>query len=202
MKESQASKIFQLVVDTHAKRPPDLMMLSFTNEEKLNYALSVPIQKESYSDILSRTVALRRRIEGHCMDLLICPQESSLVRLHQDGGQDFNHWGLFGVEYLHPTVKGFLISPKSLDMLLSYTNGPLNCSRYKCNAMLVQMVFVRTLIEAASHSRLTDRDYQCGIQVALFSTFIRNLPSLDSASDPANRLMFETAVGQCPVVPG
>lgn len=180
----QASKVFQIVVDDNAACLPDLMMLSFTDEQDDNFALSPAMGAESPVEILSRPVALRRRINSQCMDLLICPPRIKTKRADR-----CSVWDDTSVEYLHRTVRDFLISRTSLDVLENHTDGPFDRSWYKCNAALAQMGFINKLI---SSSCISLRD--TGSLLGHFSVCVSRLRSSSKATDSMTMSIFEHVV--------
>lgn len=179
----QASKIFQIVI--HPGKMPDLMMLSFTDEEDPNFALSPALESETAPEILSRVVALRRRIDSRCMDLLICPPAKANAKISEG-----LNWEYIQVDYLHRTVRDFLVSPTSSEVLRSYTVGWLDVWCYKRNAMLAQMLFLRKFIASST----PPSPNQCGVQTALFSTCMSHILPEDYAVDEETKSTFESAV--------
>ena len=138
---SQTSKIFQLILDDRVGSLPSLMTISFTDEDVLDFALTNAVQTFSRAQILSRVVSFKRRLNSQCMDLLISGSERLSLGYRWEDTQ---------IEYLHRTVKDFLMSDFSQKVLLDYTSGPFDTSRYLCNAFLAQMIFMNLLISSAS----------------------------------------------------
>ena len=118
----QASKIFQVVLGSDAGCLPSLMALSFTEEDSPDFALSDAIRGESRPQILSRTVAFRRRLDSQCMDLLWCPQGAENAELLG--------WDGASVYFLHRSVKDFLESDSSRNTLYSYTRACSNSTQH------------------------------------------------------------------------
>ncbi|KAJ9611172.1 hypothetical protein H2200_004355 [Cladophialophora chaetospira] len=177
----QASRIFQIMINSDSK--PTLMDLSFTEEEEISFALLKPIQTETKPEILSRTVALRRRLDSQCMDLLVCAP----TVVQNDG-----LWDATQVEYLHRTVKDFLETKDSQELLLSFTTIPLDAAWYECNATISQMIFTNELIHDWSAA---NNDQQNG-QRHRFQKRLQRLWTHSNFDSQYAKQVFELAVDE------
>lgn len=121
----QASKIFLLLLDGAQHSLADLMALSFTDEDDIDFALATGIVEESSAHILSRPVAFSRRLDSQCMDLLVCSPT---------GKRSF--WKAASVDYLHRTAKEFLTYSSTQQVLLTYAADRIDMNRYKANVAL------------------------------------------------------------------
>lgn len=177
----QASRIFQIVLDSHMGSLPSLMTLSFVDEDVSDFALLNAVKLERRTHILTRIVAFKRRLNSQCMDLLICGAEK-----HLSGYQ----WETTRVEYLHRTVKDFLESGVPQNVLLDYTGGRFDTSRYLCNAYLAQMIFMK-------NSLLDEAHIPNGLaQVYLFEGCTRISGYMQEGDNLSTRSLFESAVDQ------
>lgn len=176
----QASKIFQLVCDKQAKSLPTLLTLSFTDEEDEDFALNDAIGAESLPEIRSRLVALRRRLDSQCMDLLVCPPAKKV---------EGSGWDNPRVEYLHRTVKDFLGSRASQEVLQSYTSGAIDASWYTCNAFLAELLFMYKFAD------WTSNEHQRRMaQLALFEGCITQMAYTTKINSHYSQRIFECAI--------
>jgi hypothetical protein len=179
----QTSKIFQIVIGGHSESLPTLMTLSFTDEDKEDFALTEEINNETRLQILSRIVAFKRRLDSQCMDLLISAPDRNTPGYGWENTQ---------IEYLHRAVKDFLESDVSRELLLSYTRGPINTTRYLCNAFVAQMIFMKKFITQWPSSEKQQR----GAHAYFFEEAMKSLNSLPTSLNTPAKPFFESAVDQ------
>ena len=176
----QASKIFQLVCDEQAQSLPTLLTLSFTDEEDEDFALNDAIRGESLPEIRSRLVALRRRLDSQCMDLLVCPPAQKVEGFGWDNPR---------VEYLHRTVEEFLGSRASQEVLRSYTSGAIDASWYTCNASLAELLFMYEFAHWTSAERQRRK-----AQLALFEHCMTQMAHTAKINSHYSQRIFECAI--------
>ena len=174
----QTSKIFQIMLGYRFGGLPTLMTMSFTDEDVLDFAMIDAVKAETSPQIRSRVIAFKRRLDSQCMDLLICASE--------DQTSDCI-WETTGIEYLHRTVKDFLETKASQEVLLTYTSGSFDTSRYSRNAFLAQMIFMNKFIPTSE-----DLD----TQIYLFEMCIRRALHIYGNNILLAKPFFESAVDE------
>jgi hypothetical protein len=182
----QASKIFQIVLDESAACRPDLMMLSFTDELELDFALSNAVKNETSSEIRSRTIAMQRKINSQCMDLLVYPSHSSSFTAYNL----VPHWGDLEVSYLHRTARDFLMADTSRALLTSYTGGRFDTARYRLNACVAQLWFAQKFMS----DKLAMKNGHVSCMTALFSVCMYMLAEENMAATEVDMQLLENIV--------
>lgn len=145
-----ASRVLQVMVN--ARQPLSLMALSFCEEEEADFALGeIAPQNSRFADILLRNDSMARRINSVCMGML----ESKDTTLPMEVPDDLACLEEFDVEvyYMHRTIKEFLLTPRSQQVLWTYTNGPYDTHRYIANSTATLIMFLHALTSNEAVSR-------------------------------------------------
>jgi len=139
---SIASRIFQLVLN--ARQHLTLMTLSFIEEENVDYALeNMYIPNTKMAVVALRNDSMVRRLNSLCMGLLEPKEIASFVN-SQKTPESLSSWKL-EVDYLHRTVKDFLLSEQSQQTLRSYTGSEYDTDRYLSNSFASQIMLLDAL---------------------------------------------------------
>ena len=124
----QTAQAFQ--ASLQAAEPLSLMTFSFLDEEDPNFAFRAKVEPLSRSEILSRQEDMRRRLDGRCKGLLEVTLDTS------------NDWGIFfafKVDFLHRTVRDFLLTGDMQKLLEERLDPAFNAKAALCNAFLAQL---------------------------------------------------------------
>lgn len=179
----QSARIFQLLINGSHESLPDLMTLSFTDEDELDFSLLKRLREEDVEVIQTRVMAFRRRLSSQCLDLLVTNQHTGA-----SGGLFWDH---VYVQYLHRSVRDFLRYESSQRLLMGYAGESLHVTRYKLNAAVIQLHFLNlsrgTPGTPAGDAVLADRMYY-------FTCSMYALRSLDPATCATGRQLYESAV--------
>jgi hypothetical protein len=137
-----ASKMFQTVVN--ARQNLTLMTLSFIEEEDADYALEdMHVPGTKLAVVTLRNEAMVRRLNSLCMGLLE-PKEITSFLTSQKTAASLSSWK-WEVDYLHRTVKDFLLNDQSQMTLQSYTCGKYDTDRYLSNSFASQIMLLDAL---------------------------------------------------------
>ncbi|KAI0386886.1 hypothetical protein F5Y04DRAFT_288693 [Hypomontagnella monticulosa] len=157
-----AAGLFQIF--RAAKRKPSVLVLSFADNEDINWALSRPMGPFEPKEVWYRALTMKRRLDSRCKGLLEIgplrqqPLRSNLQTSDQPNtpntlGSDLKGAPAVGdlriedghllaaaeVDYLHRTVKDFLTSPKIWHRILDAPSRNFNPHASLFRAYLVQL---------------------------------------------------------------
>lgn len=107
---SKAAAIFQLMVQ--ARKQPDLMTLSFIEEDDPNFALNDYIKEATHAQVQHRNPLAIRKINSISMGFLECTRPED------------KYAGMFlaeNVQYFHRSVQEFLVTPEAQAVLVEFT---------------------------------------------------------------------------------
>ncbi|OQU98830.1 NACHT domain-containing protein isoform 3 [Cladophialophora immunda] len=131
---AKASTIFQLMLNPSHR--PNLLTLSFIDEQELDFATSSHTKHATLPQIRYRHALVPRKVNSLCMGLLECGDPTN---------NPANMLCDRNVDYLHRTVHEFLTSMEAQQVLLQFTNGSSDVEHYLCNAYLAQIFYCRRL---------------------------------------------------------
>ena len=115
-------------------KPLSLMVYSFLEEDP-DFALKLPVHVFGEAEVQSRQKAMRRCLNGRYEGLL----EATLLPIETKFFQ-------YKVEFLHRTVRDFIMTPNIQEMLSARTTESRNAYESICAALLAQMKTSPTLI--------------------------------------------------------
>lgn len=152
-----ASKAFQIVLA--GQQLTTLMTLAFIEAESVDFALQMTPSQSILRVVIDTNESMLRRVNSLCMGLLEArrPHEDLFRDLIQNPGRLMSDtlqtvWK-WEVDYLHRTVKDFLLGDQSQKILRSYTDGEYDTQWYLCNSFLTQMILASSLADKEYNSR-------------------------------------------------
>ncbi|KIW12619.1 hypothetical protein PV08_09897 [Exophiala spinifera] len=125
-----AAACFQIVLGYSGLTIPrmSLMTLWFLEEETLDFAAATPVEPLAKDIIRSRHLMLIRRVEGRCRGLL---------EVFELGDKDTP--AEYSVDYLHRSVRDFLMSRSAQRLLALHLEFTFDTRRYLCQAFFAQL---------------------------------------------------------------
>jgi hypothetical protein len=144
-----AAQLFKLV--QASKEPPPLLLLSFADEDAVDFALKQPIQALSPDGLLLRAETMRRRVNSRCKGLLeVGRPATDLVELSEDT-----------VQYLHRTVKDYIESTEVQAKLQSALKSPFDPYLRLCSGSIAHIKAIDDSIDFLANGTLWARVQRC-----------------------------------------
>lgn len=128
----QTAQAFKFALE--AVKPLSLMTYSFLDEENLDAAMSAPVHRLTEQEIESRQADMRRRLSGRCKGLLEVSSGGNST-----GGLLPENFHKFKVDFLHRTVRDFLITKDMQDMLAENLRPDFEPKSCLCMAILAHV---------------------------------------------------------------
>ncbi|KAJ8133511.1 hypothetical protein O1611_g101 [Lasiodiplodia mahajangana] len=171
-----AAQYFALVET--AETPPNILQLSFADEESVDSAIKMHTGVLSSGDISLRVDAINRRLNNRCKGFL--EVERGLQGIQ---GGPVRQSSLLTVQYLHRTVRDFIKSPKAQTFLQSSTNTAFDPSMQLCLAYLME---IKTWKVKPEHVHTLDRgDYGPATLISRVVSCLRHAANVSKANDGA-----------------
>ncbi|EXJ58421.1 hypothetical protein A1O7_05846 [Cladophialophora yegresii CBS 114405] len=164
-----ASRYFTLMLAS--TRKPPLLSLFFVDEEVPDFVEKTPLQVSHIQSLQARQRVMERRLESRCRGLLE-------ARKH-----DQNSWPPIGcqteyyVDFLHRSVRDFLLSKDTQSVLHEYSSGDFDPNDFLCKATLAQLKM--------ADSQLPD-------VLELSIVFLEHVRELERSSGTAHPRLFDT----------
>ena len=129
--------------------PSSVLLMSFGDEEHLEFSLKRPIEPTSQKQAGSRIDTMRCRLN-------VCtkgPLEVAGAPFHLEQESDINQADSRTVQYLHRTVKDYMKSPQVQNRLISFMKTPFDCHLMLCASNLAYLkANGPNLIKSIDHS--------------------------------------------------
>ena len=129
--KSQTSEAFQIAL--HAPGPLYLLTYSFLDEEDPDFAMNIEIEPLGRKEIDRRHDDMRRRLDGRCKGLL------EVNRANQQPWPNINGFFTFKVEFLHRTVRDFLLTKDMQKMLQENLPEGFSAQKQLIKAFIAQL---------------------------------------------------------------
>jgi hypothetical protein len=174
---AEAANLFQLVLNnTHSRydsHPLSLMTTSSVSEKDPDFAITADLQGLPEADVLLRLDQANRRLNSRCKGLLEVSQAEAS-----------SPFAAQRVDFLHRTVRDFLMTRDMSDMLDSFQDLKFQPVLFLCHAFLAQIKMLNLQIEMSSeHSSTNDL-------AQLVQQFIRSTQEwLNSTGDLDSRMV-------------
>ena len=129
--------------------PSPVLLYSYLDEEDESYAERLEIQSWNGSKVVDRCILTGRRLNARCADLLEVFCDMSL-----------NPVVKYKVDFLHRTVRDFLLGPDMPAPLARSMGLPFDVRAYLCRALLAQIKLIASLMPNHDKNILDMDDYR------------------------------------------
>lgn len=154
-----------------APMQPPLLSLFFVEEEEPDFVEKTPLQAPHNQVVEARQRAMERRLESRCRGLLEAKKHD------QESSSAFGIQWMYYVDFLHRSVRDFLLSKETQSTLNEYSSSDFDPNKFLCKSMLAQLKMTE------SHS----------IDVHNLSAgFLNCMRKLEQSSAAAYPRLFET----------
>ena len=133
----QTAQAFRYALE--ANKPLSLMTYSFLDEEDLDAVVTAPLNPLTSQEILPRQDDMRRRLNGRCKGLLEVVSISSDPLFIEPESLYVHQYCAPKVVFLHRTVRDFLQTKDTQNMLLEHLEPTFEPKSRICKALLAQL---------------------------------------------------------------
>ncbi|OCT51420.1 hypothetical protein CLCR_07983 [Cladophialophora carrionii] len=165
-----ASLYFRIMLACSSTKPP-LLSLFFAEEEVPDFVDRTPLQACHPEIVQARQRAMERRLESRCRGLL--ETQKHFQDLSPPVGRQMEYY----VDFLHRTVRDFLLSKTTQRVLNEYSSGAFDPNDFLCKATLAQLKMA---------------DPQSVDVPNLSRAFLEHARALEKSSGAAHPRLFDT----------
>ena len=126
----RATLYFRVILASRDR--PTLLDLSFLEEDETSSLMDRPLAFEHLTTISARKKSMKRRLESRCMGLLETRETESKR----------GTWTNAYVDYLHRTVRDFLMGEQSQQILSEHSTANFDAHDFLCQAALAQLKMI------------------------------------------------------------